>query len=123
MWEPVNNFLAHLEYSTIDGSRHTVLYEGPWTTDAEDSDVTRLRLDCQQFPAFWVEGRVVGDDALTIDGGRFDDTWTPRPVSHTEFVCTPDDNGTSFVITHGDVKIFVPRPESLPRDVLVLRGE
>ena len=81
MWAPVNDFLAQLEYS-IDGSHHTVLYEGSWTTE---DGMTRLRLDCQEFPAFWVSGKLAGG-VLAIDGGRFDDTWTSRPVSHTEFV-------------------------------------
>ena len=103
MSESVTTFYAPLEYS-IEASRYTVVCDGTWT---DDGDVTRLRLDSEHFPAFWISGTLIGD-ALAIDGGRFDDTWTPTPVRHTEFSCTTDDS--VFVISHGDVEIFIPRP-------------
>jgi len=103
MSESVTTFYAPIEYST-DGSRHTVVCEGTWT---DDGDVTRLRLDSEHFPAFWISGALIGD-VLAIDGGRFDDTWTSSPVRHTEFSCTTDDG--TFVISHGDVEISVPSP-------------
>lgn len=108
MCESLTTFYSPLEYS-INGSRHTVLCEGTWTTDLDDGNVTRLRIDSEQFPAFWVAGTLVGD-VLEIDGGRFDDTWTSSPVRHTEFVCTSGDG--TFVISHGEVELVIPRPGS-----------
>jgi len=104
--DPVMSFLAPLEY-TINKSRYTVLCEGTWTVD--ENDVTRLRVDSELFPAFWISGELIGD-ALTIDGGRFDDTWTDRPVRHTEFVCAAEE--ATFAITHGSVELTIPRPGS-----------
>ena len=104
--DSTQSFYVPLEY-VVDGKEESLVCEATWTIA---DDETRLRVDSEHFPAFWIAGRLV-DGILVLDGGRLDESWTGgKCPPHSEFACRSTPYG--FEVGFGGVNMLITRPGS-----------
>lgn len=102
--------LAPIEY-TAQGKKHTVICEGEWVDDTETGE-QQVRLDCAQFPEFWLTGTLKGG-AFRVTGGRLARDWGSdlkfvESVPHTRFLTKMDEH--TINVYHQSITVFIPLP-------------